>query len=228
MPRVHRDNPGRCSIPFRVTTALAARAEQGIDRFDLVGHSMGGLTSMVLAHQHPERVASFTDIEGNVAPEGCFLSRQIFLHPHEDPDSPWRTSSHGTGPRPTIQAPLYATSVRHKVRARALRGLFESMVDLSDNADLMKKFLALPFPRMFMYGEQNPLWATSPTWQPTALNWRRSRAAATSPYIPTPRKCGEGLLPSRPWRMNPHPLRSPPALDLPPAQRCAGPNPFER
>ena len=42
--------------PFRVTTALAARAEQGIDRFDLVGHSMGGLTSMVLAHQHPERM----------------------------------------------------------------------------------------------------------------------------------------------------------------------------
>ena len=29
------------------------------------------------------------------------------------------------------------------------------MVNLSDNADLMAKFLALPFPRMFMYGEQN-------------------------------------------------------------------------
>jgi len=34
----------------------AALAEQGIDRFDLVGHSMGGLTSLVLAHQHPERM----------------------------------------------------------------------------------------------------------------------------------------------------------------------------
>lgn len=29
------------------------------------------------------------------------------------------------------------------------------MVDLSDNGDLMTKFLGLPFPRMFMYGEQN-------------------------------------------------------------------------
>lgn len=29
------------------------------------------------------------------------------------------------------------------------------MVNLSDNAYLMAKFLALPFPRMFMYGEQN-------------------------------------------------------------------------
>ncbi|MFF1252335.1 alpha/beta fold hydrolase [Pseudarthrobacter sp. NPDC058329] len=67
----------RISIPFLVKTAVAALAEQGIDRFDLVGHSMGGLTSLMLAHQEPERVASFIDIEGNVAPEDCFLSRQI-------------------------------------------------------------------------------------------------------------------------------------------------------
>ena len=29
------------------------------------------------------------------------------------------------------------------------------MVDLSDHGDLMPKFLALPCPRMFMYGEEN-------------------------------------------------------------------------
>ena len=29
------------------------------------------------------------------------------------------------------------------------------MVELSDHGDLMTTFLALPFPRMFMYGEQN-------------------------------------------------------------------------
>lgn len=36
-----------------------------------------------------------------------------------------------------------------------MRGIFESMVELSGHGDLMKKFLALPVPRMFMYGEQN-------------------------------------------------------------------------
>jgi len=56
---------------------------------------------------------------------------------------------------PYYSSPLYATSVRYKVRARAVRGIFESMVDLSDNADLMDKFLALPLPCMFMYGQQN-------------------------------------------------------------------------
>lgn len=29
------------------------------------------------------------------------------------------------------------------------------MVDLSDNADLMTRFLGLPCPTMFMYGDQN-------------------------------------------------------------------------
>ncbi|MHC6231918.1 alpha/beta fold hydrolase [Arthrobacter sp. MMS24-T111] len=145
----------RISIPFLVKTALTALAEQGIDRFDLVGHSMGGLTSLMLAHQHPERVASFTDIEGNVAPEDCFLSRQIFLHPHEDPEQFLEDFIARNWAAPFYSSPLYATSVRYKVRARAVRGIFESMVDLSDNAHLMEKFLALPLPRMFMYGEQN-------------------------------------------------------------------------
>jgi pimeloyl-ACP methyl ester carboxylesterase len=41
------------------------------------------------------------------------------------------------------------------VRPGAVRGIFESMTALSDHGDLMTKFLALPYPRMFMYGEQN-------------------------------------------------------------------------
>jgi pimeloyl-ACP methyl ester carboxylesterase len=36
-----------------------------------------------------------------------------------------------------------------------VRPIFTSMVDLSDHGDLMDRFLALPPPRMFMYGQQN-------------------------------------------------------------------------
>ena len=38
---------------------------------------MGGLTALMLASAYPERVLSFCNIEGNIAPEDCFLSRQI-------------------------------------------------------------------------------------------------------------------------------------------------------
>jgi hypothetical protein len=57
--------------------------------------------------------------------------------------------------RNCYSCPLYASSLRHKARAQAVRGILRSMVELSDHGDLMTKFLSLPFRRMFMYGEQN-------------------------------------------------------------------------
>lgn len=145
----------KVSIPFLADTALAVLEHLGIRTFHLVGHSMGGLTALMLAHQVPERVLSFIDIEGNVAPEDCFLSRQIVSHRSEDEEHFFTEFIHRTWHSPHYSSPLYAASLRHKVRAGAVRGIFESMVDLSDNGDLMTKFLGLPCPRMFMYGAEN-------------------------------------------------------------------------
>ena len=36
-----------------------------------------------------------------------------------------------------------------------MHGVFQSMVELSDHGELLSKFLSLPCPRMFMYGQQN-------------------------------------------------------------------------
>ncbi|WP_233887972.1 alpha/beta fold hydrolase [Paraburkholderia flagellata] len=145
----------KVSIPFLVETALTVLEFVAFDRFHLVGHSMGGLTALMLAHRFPQRVLSFTDIEGNIAPEDCFLSRQIVEHPREDANRFFDDFIERTRHAPAYASALYAASLRHKVRAEAVGGIFRSMVDLSDNADLMGKFLSLPFPRMFMYGEQN-------------------------------------------------------------------------
>lgn len=148
-------DPSRVSVPFLVETARAVLERARIRRFHLVGHSMGGLTALLLAHQEPERVLSFVDIEGNLAPEDCFLSRQIISHPavgageffDDFVERVWRSSGYSSA--------LYAASLRHKVRVGAVRGIFESMVELSDHGDLMRKFLSLRCLRMFMYGEQN-------------------------------------------------------------------------
>lgn len=145
----------KINIPFLVKTALAMLEHYGIQRFHLVGHSMGGLTALMLAHQHPERVLSFVDIEGNIAPEDCFLSRQIHDYAHEDAERFFGDFIERTRHAPAYASALYAASLHHKVRAGAVRGIFESMVALSDHGELMDKFLALPCPRMFMYGEQN-------------------------------------------------------------------------
>ncbi len=145
----------KISIPFLVKTAQAVLHHSGIRRFHLVGHSMGGLTALLLAHRDPARVLSFIDIEGNIAPEDCFLSRQVLTHPSDDADSFFDDFIERTQRAPFYSSALYAASLRHKVRPGAVRGIFESMVDLSDHGDLMSKFLSLSCPRMFMYGEQN-------------------------------------------------------------------------
>ena len=71
----------------------------------------------------------------------------------------WKSIQRGARTPPRLFAflalLLFAAGVRHKVRAGAVRGIFESMVELSDHGDLMDGFLSLPFPRMFLYGQQN-------------------------------------------------------------------------
>lgn len=146
---------GRIDIPFLVDTALAMIDAEGFERFHLVGHSMGGLTSLMLADRHPERVLSFTDIEGNIAPEDCFLSRQIDQYPEGDADRFFDDFVARTARAAAYASPLYAASLRHKVRSGAVRSIFRSMVDLSDHGELMQRFLGLPCPRMFMFGDQN-------------------------------------------------------------------------
>jgi pimeloyl-ACP methyl ester carboxylesterase len=146
---------GAVSIPFLVSVAEQVLEARHIDRFHLIGHSMGGLTALLLADNNPGRVASLTNIEGNLAPEDCFLSRQVLTHPHDDPDEFLARFTERVGGSRFYGGALYAASLAHKVRAGAVRAIFESMVDLSDHGTLLDRFLGLPLPRMFMYGEQN-------------------------------------------------------------------------
>ena len=50
------DDLSSISIDFLLQTALQVLEHFGIERFHLVGHSMGGLTALLLAHKFPERV----------------------------------------------------------------------------------------------------------------------------------------------------------------------------
>ncbi len=147
-------NLDRISIPFLVKTALAILDHANVEQFHLIGHSMGGLTSLMLAHLHPDRVLSFTNIEGNIAPEDCFLSRQIIEYPAANAHEFLERFIERTLRTPAYSSPLYSAGLKHKVRPEAVQGIFTSMVSLSDHGNLMDKFLSLPCPKMFMYGEQ--------------------------------------------------------------------------
>ena len=116
---------------------------------------MGGLTALILAHLMPESVLSFVNIEGNMAPDFCFLSRQVLTHPSSNAQAFLDDVVHRTCQTPFSSSTSYAANVRYKVHPDVVRGIFESMVQLSDHSDLMSIFLSMLFPLMFMYGEQN-------------------------------------------------------------------------
>lgn len=128
---------------------------EGIERFRLVGHSMGWLTALILAGAYPERVLSFTDIEGNIAPEDCFLCGEIVEYADLDPDMFFGGFIERALHAQAWASALYNASLRHKVHVAAVPGIFTSMVALSDEARLMERFLGLPCPLTFMFGDQN-------------------------------------------------------------------------
>ncbi|KOV84531.1 alpha/beta fold hydrolase [Nocardia sp. NRRL S-836] len=139
-------------IPFLADTARAVVDHLGVNRFHLVGHSMGGVSGLLLAHRQPGRVLSFVNMHGNLTPQDCFLSRPA-LSGHR-PDF-FAAFAEDVRRAPGYAAALYATGLPHKVRRGAARGILESMVELSDHGGLMPKFLSLPCPRMFLYGEEH-------------------------------------------------------------------------
>lgn len=145
----------KIDVLFHVDVALSVLEELNIDKFHLVGHSMGGLTALLLADIIPDRVLSFVDIEGNIAPEDCFLSRQIISYAHKDSKLFFDAFIERARTSNAYGSALYASSLKHKVQHQAVKGIFESMVELSDHGNLMEKFLSLPFPKCFMYGDQN-------------------------------------------------------------------------
>lgn len=147
--------PEALSIPFLVKVALAACDAFAIETFHLSGHSMGGLTALLLAHETPKRVLSFMNIEGNIAPEDCFLSRQILQHPAETPADFADGFRDRVRQRGEYSSALYAAGLPAKVRDTTFEPVFTSMVELSDTARLMEMFTGLSCPRCLIFGEQN-------------------------------------------------------------------------
>lgn len=55
-------------------------------RIHLVGHSVGGVIAATFAHRHPERVASFINVEGNFTLADAFWSAQVAEKPPGEVD----------------------------------------------------------------------------------------------------------------------------------------------
>ena len=126
-----------------------------LGRFLLVGASMGGLVGLLYAERRPERVLGFMNVEGNLAPEDCLFSSLVTPHlyshfvadvfPKIKADLRKRT---GTGFRKHL-------GVLETADPQAYYDYSFQLVEDSANGRLIDRFLALPFPRYFVYASAN-------------------------------------------------------------------------
>jgi len=137
-----------------ITNIFVSRLTLG----DLVvaGHSMGGLVALLYIEKYGKPVKGFISVEGNVASEDCFISREVTQYT--------RAEFRGAGFRNLIQKlsrlknrgyQKYVARLGNYSSSQAIFDYSPSLVDYSDNGNLIQRFTQLEIPKVFIYGSEN-------------------------------------------------------------------------
>jgi pimeloyl-ACP methyl ester carboxylesterase len=129
----------------------------GLGRLVIAGHSLGGLVALLYARKYRAKVASIVNIEGNLGPEDCFLTREVarFSFPDFISTGHLQKLKLNFANAPHQGTRIWAEALGGQGTARAFHDYAVSIVDWSDNADLLGMFEALPIPKAFVYGSAN-------------------------------------------------------------------------
>jgi pimeloyl-ACP methyl ester carboxylesterase len=192
------DLPGYGKSPWRAEPLdLSAQAEvlAGLisDRDAapavIIGHSMGGVSGLLLAERHPELVRAFINVEGNVTLDDCSISRPVSEQTVEE-------LLEGGFER------LLDIFYRQGREDRALRGYYASvrhcdprqyhlnsteLVELSAGGELARRLAALPCPLLYLLGEPRGTGEFSRSRLDEAgVQWRAVPGAGHWPFLDQP------------------------------------------
>lgn len=165
---------GNSPAPGEFPFTMEAQAESvaalcrsvGLRRIAVVGHSMGGAVGILLAERWPGTVTHFACAVGNLVPEDCFFSRDI-VRAGESTFEARGFAEYTERFRPSEEARSASRSTYHEsLRMTSARAIFRSSVDLvriSDEGNLLERFLALPCPKIYLCDSGNPVAASLET-----------------------------------------------------------------
>jgi pimeloyl-ACP methyl ester carboxylesterase len=161
------DTPGTGQSAFHAdagldVSALADLTQLVADRllpgpYYLAGASMGGLITLLQIRRHGlKRIQGLINLEGNLSAEDCMFSRRVVPHALDDfGESVFEQmidelrSSRSAGDR------CVAHNMALNVDVRAYHAYSFETVAESNSGRLLDEFLAIPLPRLFLYGEFN-------------------------------------------------------------------------
>jgi pimeloyl-ACP methyl ester carboxylesterase len=160
------DFPGCGNSPYPGTMAIgiddlveitrAMTRELALGDHVVIGHSMGGLVALLCIERYGEGIKGFINVEGNVASEDCIFSREVTKHGYAEfrdlifPNMKQVLSRSGNR---GFQE--YAETLEKHSSPKALFDYCPSLVDYSDNGNLLQRFTELDLPKTFIYGSEN-------------------------------------------------------------------------
>lgn len=128
-----------------------------ISNFILCGTSMGGLTTLLYLKNNGQRnVKAYINIEGNLLPEDCMFSskvvtydfgrfaNEIFPKTILDMKDNGNTGYH-----------IIANNLQLNTNIKSYYNYSFQTVEYSATGDLLKQFIALSIPKIFIYGQEN-------------------------------------------------------------------------
>ena len=155
---------GNSSYPENITLGIDDLVEitniiiSKLSLIDLVviGHSMGGLVALLYIQRYAEHIKGFVNVEGNLAPEDCIFSREITKHNFAEfkettfPDLKEELSrSENRGFQ------KYVNTLKKYSSPKAFFDYCPSLVNYSENGNLIQRFTDLKIPKIFIYGSEN-------------------------------------------------------------------------
>lgn len=137
-----------------ITNIFVSRLSLG----DLVvtGHSMGGLVALLYTEMYGEHVKGFINVEGNLAPEDRFISGEITKYTLEEfREAGFRNLRRKLPQSKNKGFQKYLETLERYSSPKAFFDYCPSLVEYSDNGNLIQRFTQLEIPKIFVYGSQN-------------------------------------------------------------------------
>jgi pimeloyl-ACP methyl ester carboxylesterase len=165
-------------------SALADMAHEVAERllaepYYLAGASMGGLITLLQLRRYGVgRIQGLINLEGNLCSEDCMFSRRVTSHEFGSFEPVFKQMMEELRGSRYAGDQIVAHNMAMNVDIRGYhRYSFETVAE-SDSGRLIEEFLALPIPRLFLYGEANKALSYLPRLRASTVQVREIPSSA--------------------------------------------------
>lgn len=138
-----------------VAIARAFLVKLKIEKYFIIGHSMGALVGLLFAEKFPDQVLGFVNVDGTLSPAHSFVSRKVSGMTFDD----FKNNFLGKFIDECAQSPkkgvrAYAKSVAAS-DPKAFYYYCPSLKGYAETGHLLDRFQKLKCPKIFIYGSEN-------------------------------------------------------------------------